>query len=123
MVRVQQSRLNERGAGRTGCLLSLLIIVAVAYFGVPIAGSYIRYYRFRNEMQTQARFAPSINDATIRRRLLLKIEELDIPDSARRLRIRRGSREILITTSWQEPIELPFYTIVVTLQPEVRERM
>ena len=123
MVRRRRRGLNEHGAGRTGCLLSLLIIVAVAYFGVPIAGSYIRYYRFRNEMQTQARFAPSIDDSTIRRRLLLKIEELDIPDSARRLRIRRGSREILITTSWQEPIELPFYTIVVTLQPEVRARM
>ncbi len=123
MVRVRRSRLNERGKGRTGCLLSLLIIVAVAYFGVPIAGSYIRYYRFRNEMQTQARFAPSINDSTIRRRLLLKIEELGLPEGARRLRIRRGSREILITTSWQEPIELPFYTMVITLQPEVRERM
>jgi hypothetical protein len=73
-------------------------------------------------MQTQARFAPSINDATIQRRLLLKIEELGLPDSARRLRIRRGSREIRITTSWQEPLELPFYTIVITLQPEVRER-
>lgn len=122
MVRGRQRGLNERGAGRTGCLLSVLIIVAITYFGVPIAGTYIRYYRFRNEMQTQARFAPSIDDSTIRRRLLLKIDELGLPDNARRLRIRRGSREIRIATRWQEPIELPFYTIVISLQPEVRER-
>ncbi len=123
MVRVQQSRLNERGAGRTGCLLFVLIVVAITYFGVPIAGTYIQFYRFRNEMQTQARFAPSIDDSTIRRRLLLKIEELGLPEGAMRLRIRRASREIHISTSWQEPIELPFYTIIVTFRPEARERL
>ena len=123
MVRGRQRRLSERGTGRTGCLLSILVIVAVAYFGVPVAGTYIRFYRFRNEMQTQARFAPSIDDSTIRRRLLQTIDELGLPDSARNFRIRRGAREILITSSWQEPIELPFYTIVITLHPEVRARM
>ena len=69
MVRPRGRRLNERGMGRTGCLLTILVVVAVVYFGFPIAGTYVRYYRFRNEMQTQARFAPSLNDATIRRRL------------------------------------------------------
>ena len=125
MVTVRRRRLNQRGAGRTGCLLTLLVVVAVAYFGMPIAGIYVRYYRFKNEMQTQARFAPSINDDTIRRRLFLSIDELGIPDTAKRLRIRRTSRprEIQISTDWPETIVLPFYSWVITLRPEVRERL
>ncbi len=125
MVTVRHRRLNQRGAGRTGCLLTLLIVVAVAYFGMPIAGMYVRYYRFKNEMQTQARFAPSIDDDTIRRRLFLAIDELGIPETAKRMRIRRTSRprEILISTNWPETIVLPFYSWVITLRPEVRERL
>ncbi len=125
MVAVRRRRLNQLGAGRTGCLLTLLIVVVVVYFGMPIAGVYVRYYRFKNEMQTQARFAPSIDDGTIRRRLLLTIDELGIPETAKRLRIRRTSRprEIQISTDWPETIVLPFYSWVITLRPEVRERL
>ena len=92
MVRGRRQPSNQRGVSRIGCLVFVLVAVAVAYFGVPLAALYIRYYRFENEMQTQARFAPSIDDDTIRRRLWRKIEELGLPDDARRLRIRRVAR-------------------------------
>jgi hypothetical protein len=34
----------RRGKGRLGCLLTLLVIVAVAYFGVNIGTVYLRSY-------------------------------------------------------------------------------
>ncbi len=117
--------LNKRGVTRIGCLFSVLMMVAVTYFGLPIAGMYVRYYRMENEMQTQARFAPSIDDGTIRRRLLQTIDNLRLPAQARQLRIRRIARprEIIISTSWEESIVLPFYTRVHRFAPVVRERM
>ena len=117
--------LNKRGVTRIGCLFSILMMVAVTYFGLPIAGMYVRYYRMENEMQTQARFAPSIDDGTIRRRLLQTIDNLRLPAQARQLRIRRIARprEIIISTSWEESIVLPFYTRVHRFAPVVRERM
>ncbi len=117
--------LNKRGVTRIGCLFSILMMVAVTYFGLPIAGMYVRYYRMENEMQTQARFAPSIDDGTIRRRLLQTIDNLRLPAQARQLRIRRIARprEIIISTSWDETIVLPFYTRVHRFAPVVRERM
>jgi hypothetical protein len=117
--------LNQRGIGRTGCLLALLLVVATVYFGLPIAGTYIRYFRFKNEMQTQARFAPSIDDDTIRRRLFQTVDDLGVPDTAKRIRIRRTSQplQIQISTEWEETIVLPFYTREITLRLEVRERM
>ena len=92
---------------------------------MPIAGTYVRLYRFKNEMQSQARFAPSIDDGTIRRRLVQKIEELGLPDEARRIQIQRITtpREIRISTSWEEDIVFPFHTQTVTLSPQVRARM
>ena len=117
--------LNKRGVTRIGCLFSILMMVAVTYFGLPVAGMYVRYYRMENEMQTQARFAPSIDDGTIRRRLLQTIDNLRLPIQARQLRIRRIARprEIIISTSWEESIVLPFYTRVHRFAPVVRERM
>ena len=116
---------NKRGVTRIGCLFSILLMVVVTYFGLPIAGMYVRYYRMENEMQTQARFAPSIDDGTIRRRLLQTIDNLRLPVQARQLRIRRIARprEIIISTSWEENIVLPFYTRVHRFAPVVRERM
>ncbi len=117
--------LGKRGVTRTGCLFSILLLMAVTYFGLPVAGMYVRYYRMKNEMQTQARFAPSIDDGNIRRRLLQTIDNLGLPVEARQLRIRRINRprEIIISTTWQETIILPFYTLVQRFRPQVRERM
>ena len=125
MVKSRRRRMSERGASRVGCLFFLMLVVAIGYWGVPIAGTYVRLYRFKNEMQSQARFAPSIDDGTIRRRLVQKIEELGLPDEARRIQIQRITtpREIRISTSWEEDIVFPFHTQTVTLSPQVRARM
>ena len=125
MVKHRRRRTNERGASRVGCLFFMLLVVAIGYWGVPIAGSYVRLYRFKNEMQSQARFAPSIDDGTIRRRLVQKIEQLGLPDEARRITIQRVAtpREIRISTSWEVEIELPFMTRTITFNPEVKVRM
>ena len=125
MVRFRRWLDDERGATRTGCLFFVLVVVAALYFGHPIASMYIRYYRMQNEMRTQARFAPSIDDGAIQRRLLQTVDDLGLPLEARRLRIRRTSRprEIIISTSWEETIVLPFYTHVQKFTLEVRERM
>ena len=125
MVRYRRRRTSERGASRVGCLFFLMVVVAVGYWGVPIASTYVRLYRFKSEMQSQARFAPSIDDGTIRRRLVQKIEALGLPDEARRIQILRVTtpREIQISTSWEVDIVLPFFTQTITLSPEVRVRM
>ncbi len=126
MVRLRCWLDDERGATRTGCLFLVLVVVAVVYFGLPIGGMYIRYYRMENEMRTQARFAPSIDNGTIRRRLLQTVDDLGLPLVAgSRLKIlrTRRPRQIVISISWEETIILPFYTRVQRFAPEVRERM
>ena len=115
-------RRNERGAGKAGCLLTLLILVVVCYYGAGAVSSYFRYWQLLDEMKSQARLAPGLEDQVIRRRLVSKAQELQLPTEATRFVIRRLSRprEIVISTSWQDTIDLPFYSWVVTLKPQAR---
>lgn len=113
---------GRQGMTRLGCLFALLLVTVGLYYGVNIGGVYLEYWRFKEEMKSQARLAPSIDDDTIRRRLIRKIEEIGLPDEARNITVRRTvrPREILIRTSYRETLELPFYRYTLTLTPEAK---
>ena len=114
---------NARGMSRLGCLFTLLLVATGLYYGVNIGGVYLKYYRLVDEMRTQARVAPSIDDGTIRRRLLRTVDQLNLPPEARSVTIRRTQRprEIRISTTYQDTLVLPFYKYAITLTPEARQ--
>src|SRR5438093_130241 len=116
---------NRRGASSVGCLFSLLVFVAVLYYGVNIGEVYFRYYRLVDEMQSQARLAPGLDDGTIRRRIQAAVDEIGIPDSAgtRQLIVRRTAspRQIVIETRYSEIVSLPFFNHSFSLHPRAAE--
>lgn len=116
---------RRRGASSAGCLLSLLIFVAALYYGVNIGEVFFRYYRLLDEMQTQSRLAPGIDDGTIRRRIQAAVEEIGVPDSAggRQLLIRRTAspREIVIETRYSESVSLPFFNHNFNFHPRATQ--
>jgi hypothetical protein len=116
---------SRRGKTRWGCLLTLVLLGVGIYYGIGIVQSYLRYYQLKDEMTVQARYAVNIDDDAIRRRLRAKADELALPAEAKRFSIRRRSRprEIIITTSWQDTLSLPFYHLLWTYRPEVREKL
>jgi hypothetical protein len=122
---VRRQAVGVRGAAgktRWGCILTLLVIAIGLFYGIPIGTIYVDHWRFKEEMKTQARLAPSIDDAAIRRRLRLKAEDLGLPDEAQQIVIRRTlrPREIVIRTTYEQTIDLPFVHHTFTLSPEVR---
>ena len=116
---------SRRGASSSGCLVSLLLFVAALYYGVNIGEVYFRYYRLLDEMQTEARLAPGLDDGTIRRRIQTAVEEIGLPDSAggRQLLIRRTAspREIVIETRYSEPVSLPFFNHSFSFHPRATQ--
>jgi len=113
-------RLSRRGASSSGCLLSLLLLVAALYYGVNIGEVYFRYYRLLDEMQTETRIASGLDDGTIRRRIQAAIEEIGLPGAAgSNLVIRRTAfpREIVIETRYSESVSLPFFNHSFSLHP------
>jgi hypothetical protein len=117
--------LSRRGASSSGCLLSLLIFVAVLYYGVNIGEVYFRYYRLLDEMQTETRLAAGLDDGTIRRRIQAAIEDIGLPDSAgvNQLQIRRTAspREIVIETRYSEWVSLPFFNHSFSFHPRATQ--
>ena len=111
---------NRRGSSSTGCLVTLLVFSMVAYYGINIGEVYWRYYQLLDEMKSQARLAPSLTDATIRRRLILQVEELGLPPDASKFTIRRSGRTRLITieTEYNESVDLPFFNHTFRFTPK-----
>lgn len=108
---------------RLGCLLVLLVVATAAYYGVGIGSVYFDYWMLQEEMRSQARLAPSIDDMTIRRRILRRVEDLNLPEGARKLTIRRTARprEIQISTTYHEVLELPFFAYTISLTASARQ--
>ena len=112
---------RPRGASTLGCLFSLLIVVAVIYFGVGVGAPYFRYYQFRDAMRQEVRFAERKTDGEIRATLRLKADSLDLPAQAQRLNVRRTPSRIVIWTDYTETIDFPFVTRDIAFRP-VAER-
>ena len=117
-------RRGTRGASSSGCLLSLLIFVALLYYGVNIGEVYFRYYRLLDEMQTQTRIAAALDDGTIRRRVQAAVEEIGLPEAAgTNLVIRRTAvpRQIVIETRYSERVSLPLFNHTFSFNPKATQ--
>lgn len=115
---------RRRGASTTGCLVSLLVLVAVLYYGVNIGEVYFRYYRLLDEMGTQARVAAALDNGTIQRRIGAAIQEIGIPDeAAANLQITRTAspREITIESEYSESVHLPLFDHTFKFHPKATE--
>ena len=99
----------RRGASRLGCLIGGLLIVTAVYFGVNIGEVYLRYFRLRDAMQQEARFADVRPDSAIRNRLRATADSLGLPEDAGRVTILRAQNQITIYSSYAELVELPLF--------------
>ncbi len=109
----------RRGASRLGCLVSLLLVVTIAYFGFNIGEVYMRFFRVRDAMEQEARFAHNRDDQTIRSRLAAAADSLGLPDEAARFEVRRDARRIIISTAYTERVELPMFVRDFHFAPQV----
>lgn len=109
----------RRGRSSLGCLVTLLIVVAAGYFAVNVGEVYLRYYRFHDSMEQNARFAAHFDDDAIRRNLKLAADTLNLPVGAHSVQIRRREHQITISTEYYERVELPLYVREIHFQPRV----
>jgi hypothetical protein len=111
---------KERG-GRVslGCLFTLLLLTAALYFAVNVGEVFWRYYRYRDAMQQEARFAHMRTDQAIARRLTSVADSLGLPDAAEQVAIRRdaGRRRVTIAADYDERVELPGFVRTIRFSP------
>lgn len=110
---------ERRGASRLGCLVGALLIVTIAYFGYNIGEVYLRFYRLKDAMAQEARFAHNRDDNAIRIHLAAVADSLGLPDDAGRILIQRETARIIIRASYTEHVELPLFVREFHFAPQV----
>lgn len=109
---------RRRGRSNFGCLLSLLFAVTLVYFVFNVGEPYLRYYRFLDGMKQEARFSARFTDEDIQRRLAALADSLGLPEAAGRVRVRRASNRISISSSYYERVEMPLIVKDILFTPQ-----
>ena len=106
MTRALQSHI--RGASRLGCLIQLIIVVGLIYFGAYAGQDLLDYYRFQDAMKQEARFAAKRTDTQIKDRLRMFADSVGLPVEAQDINIVRDELTIRIWSEYDQPLRLPF---------------
>lgn len=110
---------TRSGRSTVGCLMLLLIVMALGYFGVNIGRPYVHDYQFEDRMRQEARFAAKRSDLTIQRRLAAFADSLGLPEAARKVQVRRRQGTIEIWTEYYVVIEFPGIVREIRFSPQV----
>lgn len=112
------------GASTLGCLIPLLLVAVVAYFGFPAGEAYFRFYQYKDAMGNEARFASTQTDQHITTRLVALADSMHMPPGAELISIERTTTTITISADYEEVIRLPFNKEkVIHFHPWVRSRL
>ena len=109
--------MRRLGASTLGCLVSLMVVVAIGYFGFNFGEVYWRFYQYQDDMTQQLRFASHNTDSQIAHHLAALADSLGLPQPAGRITIRRGDRSITIESEYYEHVELPMYVRDIYFHP------
>ncbi|MDO8500558.1 MAG: hypothetical protein Q7S20_01790 [Gemmatimonadaceae bacterium] len=122
MVSVRSCSSARCGASRLGCLIQVIVLGALLYFGSIVGEEALIYYRFHDAMKNEARFAARRSDQQIKDRLRAFTDSVDLPASAKDVNIVREGNTIRIWSEYDQEFNLPFNKHrIVHLRPSVEK--
>lgn len=115
---------TERGGSGMGCLVSLVLLAVLGYYGVNFGKVYWRYWELKDRMKVAARSSYTLTDEQIVAQLRQDAAEIGIPAAAKGLRVRRmrSPSVIVISTQYSERIDLPLVHRTLELAPKIEFR-
>jgi hypothetical protein len=111
----------QRGSGRIGLLIALIVVGVAAFLGLKIIPVRITAYEFLDVLREEARMAAvRKGDSAISARIIKRAHEMDVPLDARNLQVQRTGGEMIIRASYEQPIDLKVTTYVYRFKGEGR---
>jgi hypothetical protein len=110
----------RRGATKLGCLVSLLFVAALGYFGFPAGEKYSRYLQYQDAMQQEVKFSAQKPIPEIRARLRLIADSLGLPPDAGIVVVRKNGKQIFIDAHYDETFDLPGFKRDVHFAPKAQ---
>jgi len=78
------------------------LFVIAGYAGIQIGEPYLRFYKFKDAMEQEARFAALRNDAAITTNLYAVADSIGLPEEAYHFKIIRTLNEVHIRDSYDD---------------------
>lgn len=98
---------SRPGLTKLGCLVWVLLIAAVSYFGLPVVETHVRYLRYRDRIRQELRFRSELPNERIKRNLQIAADSLGLPPEAGEVTITRRGGVITVEADYEEIIHLP----------------
>ncbi len=98
-------RLGSCGEGRLGCILWMAVLgvgILIAMKAVPVKLTDVEFGDFLEE---QAQFSGRTGGDELRRRILKKAKEMEIPLDPKKLKVEKSMRRVKITCSYTVTID------------------
>lgn len=109
----RQSRRGERGEGRLGFVITLIVVGVAIFLGIKVIPVRISAYEFRDVLREEARYGAVRNDdSQVTERIWTKAQELEIPLEKKNLKVKRTPGQMIITAHYEQPIDLKLTTYV-----------
>ncbi len=113
---------RRHGTSRLGCLVQLILLGGIIYFGVFLSQDALAFYRLRDAMKQEARFASTRTDQQMKDRLRAFTDSVKLPAPAKDINIVRGDGHIRIWSDYDQELKLPFdMHKTIHLRPSVEQ--
>ena len=108
-----------RGEGKIGCIFWILVLIAVGTVAAKVIPVKIESAQFYDYMEEQAKFGLQAPPQAIRRQIMQKAKDLELPVKEENLTVKRTGDEIRIHCRYEIPIEFPGYTYIYKFDEKI----
>ena len=106
-------RNGERGEGRVGLAIAVVIVGVSAFLGLKIVPVRVTAYEFKDVLREEARYgAVRDSDKEVHKRIMNLAAEMELPLLAKHLTVKRSVSDIVVEASYEVPIDLKVTTYV-----------
>jgi hypothetical protein len=110
-----------RGATKLGCLIYLLCVAAVLYFGIPAGEAYMRYLEYKDSMRQELRFRSNQPNDKIKLHLKLVADSLGLPEEAGDITVHRDGNQVTVEADYEEVLKFPMFTKKLRFRPRAAD--
>lgn len=107
---MRRSTRSQRGEGQLGCIFGLIVLLAAGYVAFKMIPVKVRAVELRDEIVDTARSAGMYKEPQMRKKIMAKAEELELPLEPSDLVVRKGNNRVYIEATYTVPVEFPGYT-------------
>lgn len=104
-----RTRIGSPGQGKVGCLVwagVLALVALIAWKAIPVKMTDVEFGDF---IEQQAQFAGRSSGETIKKRILERAKELDIPLDPKKLTVQKSSARVRIHCTYSVELDFSVY--------------